>query len=188
MFSTDRRDGHRHFSVGDVCAIPRQQEVHSVNRREGDVRRVSRCLCRQGKRRNQRFRQRRHIVGDVELRQIFHRRQSLARDAASEEPLIIRKYKIGIGSKARDLRTALNTSHLDSLYKGQLELLQPWSTFPPQRPHNGAPFGAKYLKPTRHDLPRSVRTGIFRSHHPAANASLITKHPHLPCLLRPQQR
>lgn len=74
MFLADPRDGHCHFSVGDVGAIPRREEVHSVNRSEGDVRRVGRCLRRQGKRRDQRPRQFGHVVCDVELRQAFQRR------------------------------------------------------------------------------------------------------------------
>ena len=79
MFLADPRDGHCHFRVGDVSAVPRQQEVHSVNRSKGDVRRVGRGLRREGQRRHQRPRQCGHVVSDVELRQVVQRRQSLTR-------------------------------------------------------------------------------------------------------------
>ena len=37
---------------------------------------------------------------------------------------MIRRYELGIGSKAKDLRTGSVTPHLDKLFKGQIELLE----------------------------------------------------------------
>ena len=48
-----------------------------MNRSEGDVRCVGRCLRRQGQRPDERPRQCGRVIGDVELRQVFQRHQSL---------------------------------------------------------------------------------------------------------------
>jgi Tol biopolymer transport system component len=77
VLATTARDGHSHLGIGNMGAVPCEQEVHSVNRRNGDVRGIGRGLGGQRQRIHQAVCQDPNLLGQVQEREIRERAQTI---------------------------------------------------------------------------------------------------------------
>ena len=115
-------DGGKHLRIGDMRAIPGQQEVHPVDRRSGNMGRVGDSFLRQREGNIQSPRQIDDLLADVEDRQPLENRQALA-PSLSKPSRAIGKYVARMLSTRRSAASPQAGSLRSSTLNSQLSTL-----------------------------------------------------------------